>query len=103
MSGFVVVAKVGDISVGGMKAVDVGGEAVVVCNVEGEFFGVQDECTHETFPLSEGTLDGHCLTCLLHGARFDVRNGEVLELPAYEALKTYSVKVEGDDVLVAIE
>ncbi len=100
---FVAVARIDEVGVGEMKGVDVGGEAILVCNVGGEFFAVHDECTHECFPLSEGTLDGHCVTCLLHGARFDVRSGEVLALPAYGAVKTYQVKVEGDDVLVAID
>jgi 3-phenylpropionate/trans-cinnamate dioxygenase ferredoxin subunit len=100
---FVRVCGVGEVSEGEMKAVEVDGEAVLLCKVEGELYAVHDECTHECFPLSEGTLDGHCVTCLLHGARFDVRSGEVLALPAYGAVKTYAVKVEGDDVLVAVE
>jgi len=100
---FVAVARIGEVGPGSMKALDVNGEPVLLCNVGGELFAVHDECTHECFPLSEGTLDGHCVTCLLHGARFDVRSGEVLALPAYGAVKTYRVKIEGDDVLVAIE
>lgn len=78
------------------------GEEVLLCDVEGELFAVRDECTHESFPLSHGTLKGGTLTCRLHGARFDVRTGEVLALPAYERLRTYPVKVEGNDVWVAI-
>ncbi len=100
---FVRVCGVGEVGEGEMKGLDADGEAVLLCNVGGEFFAVHDECTHECFPLSEGTLEGHCLTCLLHGGRFDVRTGEVLALPAYGPVKTYVVKVEGDDVFVAVE
>jgi len=101
--GFVRVAGVGDLAAGEMMAVEVSGAPVLLCNVAGEFFAVHDECTHESFPLSEGTLDGHCVICLLHGARFDVRNGKVVALPAYGPLKSYEVRVEGDDILVAVE
>jgi nitrite reductase/ring-hydroxylating ferredoxin subunit len=97
------VAEVGEVAPGELKAVDVEGEAVVLCNVAGEFFAVHDECTHENFPLSEGTLEGGVLCCLLHGARFDVKTGEVLALPAYGPVKTYEVQVEGEDIFVAVE
>jgi nitrite reductase/ring-hydroxylating ferredoxin subunit len=101
--GFVRVAGRGEIRAGEMMAVEVEGDPVLLCNVDGEYYAVHDECTHECFPLSEGTLKGHCVTCLLHGARFDVRNGEVLALPAYGPVKTYAVRVEGDDILIAAE
>jgi nitrite reductase/ring-hydroxylating ferredoxin subunit len=102
-SEFLRVASVADLAPGEMTAVDVGGVPVLLSNVDGEFYAVHDECTHENFPLSEGTLDGHCVICLLHGARFDVRSGEVLALPAYGPAKTYAVRVEGDEILVAVE
>jgi 3-phenylpropionate/trans-cinnamate dioxygenase ferredoxin subunit len=100
---FVTVAKTGEVPPGGMMAVEVDGAQVLVCNVGGEYHAVHDECTHECFPLSEGSLDGHTVTCMLHGASFDVRSGEILSPPAYEPLKTYRVRVDGDDVLVAVE
>jgi nitrite reductase/ring-hydroxylating ferredoxin subunit len=100
---FVKVAVKSEVPPGAVKAVELNGLQVALCNVGGEFFAVHDECTHESFPLSEGTLEGDALVCLLHGARFDVRTGEVLALPAYEALRTYEVAVEGEDVLVAVE
>ena len=100
---FVRVAAVGEVAPGEMISVDVDGEQVLLCNVEGDLFAVRDECTHECFPLSEGTLKGRSVVCLLHGARFDVKTGEVLALPAYEAVTTYDVRVEGEDILVGVE
>lgn len=97
------VATVGEVPAGGMKSVSVDGEQVVLCNVGGEFYAVHDECTHESFPLSEGTLEGKRLTCMLHGAQFDVETGEVLALPALEAVKTYRVEVDGDDIMIAVD
>lgn len=78
------------------------GREVLLCDVGGEVFAVQDECTHEGFPLSHGTLQGETVICLLHGARFDVRTGEVLALPACRRLRTYPVRIDGGDVWVAI-
>ena len=98
---YVKVATVDEVGSGEMKGVEVNGDEVLLCNVGGEFYAVHDECTHECFPLSEGTLEGHAVTCLLHGARFDVRTGEVLALPAYGPVRKYEVRVVGDDVLIA--
>jgi 3-phenylpropionate/trans-cinnamate dioxygenase ferredoxin subunit len=100
---FVTVATRSEIPPGGMKAVEVGGVQVLVCNVNGEYYAVHDECTHECFPLSEGSLDGHTVICMLHGASFDVRTGDILAPPAYESLKTYRVRVDGEEVDVAID
>lgn len=100
---FVRVAGTEDVPVGTIKAVEVEGEPVALVNLDGTVFAVHDECTHERFPLSEGNLQGGELACLLHGARFDVRTGAVLGPPAYEPVKTYEVRVEGDDIMVAID
>ena len=99
---FVRVASVKEVPLGGMKAVRADGVDILLCNVEGDLYAVHDECTHECFPLSEGTLDGHAVVCMLHGARFDVRNGGVLALPAYGPVATYEVETNGEDVLVAV-
>lgn len=100
---FVKVAATSDVPIGRMKSVAVDGRPVMLCNVKGQYFAVRDECTHEAFPLSEGDLRDHTVTCMLHGASFDVRTGEVLALPAYESVQTYEVRVEGDDILVSLE
>jgi nitrite reductase/ring-hydroxylating ferredoxin subunit len=100
---FIRVATTSEVQPGAMMSVEVNGEQVLLCNVDGEIFAVHDECTHECFPLSDGTLQGSTVICMLHGARFDVRTGEVLALPAYEPVKTYRVVVEGDDILIAAE
>ncbi len=82
---------------------EVEGEPVALLNLNGAFYAVHDECTHECFPLSEGNLHDGELVCLLHGARFDVRTGAVLGPPAYEPVKTYEVRIEGDDIMVAVD
>ncbi len=99
---FVRVASIEQVPPGGMKAVRADGVDVLLCNVDGELYAVHDECTHECFPLSEGALDGHVVVCLLHGARFDVRDGKVVAPPAYGPVDTYEVELSGEDVLIAV-
>lgn len=103
MAEFVKVARVADVPPGTLKGVHVNGIAAVLCNVDGRLYALRDECTHEAFPLSAGMLEGKLLTCALHGAQFDCTTGRVEALPAFEAVQTYSVKVEGDDIYVAAD
>lgn len=100
---FVRVASRDEVPPGTLLGVEAHGERIVVCNVDGVFYAVRDECTHESYPLSAGELNDKTLTCVLHGARFDIETGEVLALPAYESLKTYEIKVEGEEIMVAVD
>lgn len=78
------------------------GEKVLVANVQGRFYAVEDRCTHMGYPLYLGNIDGRVLTCGFHSARFDVTTGEVLSPPAREPLKTYKMVVEDSDVLLEL-
>jgi len=100
---YVKVARRADIPPGSVVKVEAGGHAIAVANVDGEFFAIDDTCTHEEASLSEGGLTGEVVVCARHGARFNVKTGRVLSLPAVRSVATYAVKVEGDDVLVATE
>ena len=94
------VAKVSDIAPGTTKAVRVGDIDVMLCNVDGSIYAIEDVCTHDGGILDQGRLDGACIECPRHGARFDVRTGTALTLPAILPVPTYSVRVEGDDIYV---
>ncbi len=100
MSNFVKVARVEEIAPGQKKTVEVDGVEVVIANVDGEFYAVEDVCTHDGGPLGDGELEGCQLICPRHGARFDVRTGKALTLPAFEPVATYAVKVQDGDILV---
>jgi 3-phenylpropionate/trans-cinnamate dioxygenase ferredoxin subunit len=78
------------------------GQAVLVCNVGGEFYALADTCTHDRGPLGEGRLRGHHIECPRHGSRFDVRDGGVKTPPAVRALTTYSVRVRDDAIEVLL-
>ncbi len=83
-----------------MRRVDVDGCGVLVCNVDGSFYAVEDICTHDGGALDGGELDGNRVMCPRHGAFFDVTTGKALTLPAISPLPTFAVRVEGDDVYV---
>jgi nitrite reductase/ring-hydroxylating ferredoxin subunit len=84
------------IAPGDTKLVYLGNDPVAVYNVGGTFYATQNQCTHAEGPLSEGDLDGNIVTCPLHGSRFDVTTGQVIEGPADEPLKRFRVIIEGE-------
>lgn len=98
---FVPVARLSDIPRGEAKVVEVSGKRIAICNVDGNIYAIDDVCTHDNGPLGDGQLFGHAIECPRHGARFDVRTGKVLCLPAMLPVKTYEVKVENGEVSIA--
>ena len=99
--GFIPVASLHDVPPGRSKEVMVGAERILVCNVNGTVYAVGDVCTHDNGPLGQGTLEGNEIECPRHGARFDVKTGKVLCLPAILPIPTFEVKVEGAQIFVA--
>ena len=75
------VAKLDEIAPGGLKAIEVQGEEIVLCNDEGKIFAVGRRCGHMNAPLELGTLEGYILTCPMHQAQFDITTGEALSGP----------------------
>jgi 3-phenylpropionate/trans-cinnamate dioxygenase ferredoxin subunit len=98
--GFVTVAKVGEIPEGGVKVVRVGDQPVAVFYLDGGYFALDDLCTHDGGPLAEGHLEGDVIECPRHGARFNVKTGAALCLPATAPVPTYDVRVVGNDIQV---
>ncbi len=98
---YITAARVGDIKNGQVRQFTVEGHNIVIANVEGTYFATQDLCTHDGGPLGEGEVFDHEIECPRHGARFDLRTGEVVALPAMFPIKTFPVRVEGDQIQVA--
>ena len=88
----------------GKMLVEVDERLVVLFHVGGKFYAIDDVCTHDGGPLSEGTLDAKACTiaCPRHGAKFDIRNGAALTMPATQATESHEVKVVGEDVFVKL-
>ena len=102
MAEFLRVAKTSDISDPGKLLVEVDERLVVIVHVDGQYYAIDDVCTHDGGPLSDGTLADHTIACPRHGAKFDVRNGAALTMPATQATVAHEVKVDGNDILVKV-
>ena len=100
MADFVKVALLSDLAAGQKTVVDYDGEDVGLVNLDNEIYAISDVCTHDDGPLMEGELDGDCVICPRHGARFNVKTGE-FTFPAFAPVPRYQVKIEGDDILIA--
>ena len=99
--GKIIAGKVSDIAPGKMIKVVVDGREILVANIDGEFFAVDDTCTHSGASLSEGELNGNVVTCGWHKAEFDCKTGKLAKFPAkIRDLGTYKVSVESDNVFV---
>lgn len=101
-SRFVRVAKAGDVAPGSVLRVEAAGRPIALYNVDGAFYATDEICTHAYASLAEGFLDGATIECPLHGATFDIKTGAALTAPASEPLATYPVRVDGEDILVAV-
>jgi 3-phenylpropionate/trans-cinnamate dioxygenase ferredoxin subunit len=101
MNEFIAVAKIDEIEEGQVKVVRVADAPVGITKVEGEFFAFADVCTHDDGPVAEGELDEYTIECPRHGAKFDVRTGRVLQLPAVVPIPVYAVKIDGDVIQVS--
>ena len=102
MPNFVRVAGTNDLKPGENKVVNVNGTDVGLFNVDGEFFAINNTCLHRGGPLGEGFLEGDVVTCPWHGWRYNVKTGTNVMIPTAK-VANYQVKVEGDDVLVAVD
>ena len=88
------------VSAGEMRVVDVAGTKVAVANVGGHLHAFDDACTHMGCSLAKGRQDGATVTCPCHGSQFDVTSGAVLRSPAQKPVRSRSVQVEGEDLLL---
>lgn len=102
MNAFVKVAEVAAIPDPGRLALEIDERMVVLFHVGGQFFCLDDVCTHDGGPLGEGPLHDHCVACPRHGAQFDIRDGKALTMPATEDILTHEVRVEGNDIYIRL-
>jgi 3-phenylpropionate/trans-cinnamate dioxygenase ferredoxin component len=99
---YVTVARVGELQPGEMTYVEVGETPVCLINLDGEFYAINDVCTHEDASLSDGEIHGDEIECPLHGGAFDIRTGQPVAFPVVVPIKTYGVRIVGDEVQVAV-
>lgn len=92
-----------DVPVGKSRAVDIGGLSVLVCNVNNEYFAVENRCTHQGAELEGGRIRNGMIACPLHGVLFDVRNGCGKGPLGRVPLRTFAVQVFDGRIAVSLE
>ena len=99
----VAVARITDLQEGHARVFQVEDYRIALCRVGSRIYAIEDVCTHDDGPLGEGRLDGFSMECPRHGARFDIRDGRVLRMPAAFPVRTFPVQEKDGQVYVEIE
>lgn len=100
MSDWVTVCRADELAPGSWKSVDVDGAPIVVFNLDGRLYAIEDVCTHDGGQLTGGTVEGAEIVCPRHGARFCIKTGAALTAPAYEPTAAFPVRVESGSIQV---
>jgi 3-phenylpropionate/trans-cinnamate dioxygenase ferredoxin subunit len=104
MSDFVPVAKTSEVPDPGTQLVEIDERLIVLIHAAGHFYALDDVCTHDGGPLSDGPLlaEEDAIACPRHGAKFNIKTGAAMTMPATKATVAHEVRIEGDDVLVRL-
>ncbi len=102
MSEFQYAAETSEISDGEKLLVEIQERLVILLQTGNEYFCMDDVCTHDGGTLSDGSFAGHEIVCPRHGAKFDIRTGCPLTMPATQPTKIHQVKVDGNQILVKL-
>ena len=102
MNGYVKVAKAADIGAGTMKGYTINGVKVLIANVGGKYYALEDKCSHMGAKLSTGILTGNIVMCIAHSAQFDVTTGAPLNMLGKEPVKAYELRVNSEDLEVKL-
>jgi 3-phenylpropionate/trans-cinnamate dioxygenase ferredoxin subunit len=100
LSEWVAVALADELAPGQWRIADVDGTQIVVFNLGGDYYAIEDVCTHDGGQLTGGHVEGDEIVCPRHGARFCIRTGEALTAPAYEPTAKFPVRVENGEIQV---
>ena len=96
------VAKTTEIPEDEAKRIVIGDQQIAIFNLNGAFYATDDVCTHAYASLSEGYVEDGCVECPLHAGLFDIKTGEARGMPAVENIKTFPVRVDGEDIYVEV-
>ena len=101
MPDFAPVAKVSQLPTDAGTVVEVGGKTIALFRCDGQVYAIDNTCLHQGGPLGEGSVSGTCVTCPWHGWEYDLKTG-ACQLDASMRVQTFPVKLDGDNVLVAL-
>ncbi len=100
--GWTLVATVDQCPPGNLFGVQVDGLGIVLANVDGTIYALEDQCSHQELPLSDGYLEDDQVECIYHGARFSVCSGAARALPGIKPVATFSVDIRDGDIYVQV-
>ena len=100
MSEWITVARAEELAPSERRVVDAGDAQIAVFNLDGQYFAIEDVCTHDGGQLTGGIVEGDQIVCPRHGARFCIRTGAALSAPAYESTRTLPVRVENGEIQI---
>lgn len=100
MNEWITVVRVEGLAPGERRVVCVDDTQIVVFNLDGQYYAIENVCTHDGGQLTGGTVEGDHIVCPRHGARFCLRTGAALSAPAYEPINTFPVRIENGMVQV---
>ena len=90
-----------ELDVGEWRVLELDDMDIAIFNIDGEYFAIEDTCTHDGGCLTGGKIEANIIECPRHGAQFDIKTGQVLSPPAYEDLQTFTVRVNNDMLQIA--
>ncbi|MCP4724644.1 MAG: non-heme iron oxygenase ferredoxin subunit [bacterium] len=97
------IGQTSDIPSGTVKIYAYEDISIAICNVNGNFYAIENVCSHDEGPIGDGKLIGKNIECPRHGAQFDVTTGEITRMPAYGPIQTFPVKIEENKILIEID
>ncbi len=95
---YIPVGSVDELKDGERLFIEIDGNPIMIVNINSQYFAIADVCSHDDGPVGEGAIEGFEIICPRHGARFDIRTGKVLALPAFVDIPAYPVRVNGDQI-----
>ena len=99
----IAVARVGDVAPEDMIGIEAGGERILLANIGGQFYAMRAKCNHMGGLLDKGTIEGGVVTCPLHGSKWDVKTGKLVQFTRpLPPERVYPVVVEGDQISVEL-
>lgn len=100
---FIKMADIDDLDAGNMRCITVDGKGILLANINGTFYATDEMCTHEDALLCTGSLKDEYVKCPLHGSRFNLKTGKVIDDPAEDDLRTYPLKIEENKILICLD
>ena len=97
------VAAASDVPLNEVRVVECAGRSLALSNVDGEYYAIDNVCTHDGGPLGEGRIRNGRVICPRHGAAFDAKTGRVISLPAVKSVQAYPVTRDGDELFIDCE